>query len=423
MPRKSLVLAILTLVSMLAPASAQVRQYTPPGGIADLTEGRKEGLERAAEDARWSLGRLRVDPALWISDIALVDSSDDDVGTDLTGRIGAGLRTYLPVGGKTTLAAYALPEYVWWREREDERRLNQRFGVGAFTYFNRLTIELTGERREDFEFVTSEFFQRVSGRSDEFEVLLEFPLFKRLSFFASGRDTSFESLAEDQALDDRISDLNRTDRTYRGGVRYRPTETLYFGAGVGRAESDFDEEALDRSNAGDLWYVELRYDRPKLSIAAQIEESELEGEPGSTFGRFEGETGSVAIGWNPRERFGARAYASRAVAYSLLLASDSGYLDERYGAGLSVGLGHRFTFDLFAETGTLDYLLELGSSGRRDDLESYGASVSVELGRKLLLKVGYRYSMISSAGLPDREIDEILGSLELGIGGGSGTWF
>jgi hypothetical protein len=56
-------------------------------------------------------------------------------------------------------------------------------------------------------------------------------------------------------------------------------------------------------------------------------------------------------------------------------------------------------------------------------LESYGASVSVELGRKLLLKVGYRYSMISSAGLPDREIDEILGSLELGIGGGSGTWF
>ena len=54
-----------TVVATISAASAgaQIRQYTPPGGAANEAAGRKKGLELAVADARWNLGKLRLDPA------------------------------------------------------------------------------------------------------------------------------------------------------------------------------------------------------------------------------------------------------------------------------------------------------------------------------------------------------------------------
>lgn len=426
MPRKSILNLFIVSVALAAPAVAQVRQYTRPGGAADASEGRRESLEQAVEDARWNAGPLRLDPAFWISDLTFAESSTPGVGSDLSVRAGAGLRAYLPLGSRTTLAAYALPEYVWWEDREDERRLNQRFGVGSFTYFNRLSVEIAAERIEDFDFATSEVLERVTQRTDRLAVALEVPLFSRLSLFAQGVDSTFESLAESDDLAILFTSLDREDRAYRGGFRYYLKEEFHLGGGVGQAESEFDLalNPADRSNSGSFWYVDLSYERPKLSISGLYQENELEGEPGSTFGLYDGSTGNARIAWRPRERLGARLYASRALAYSLRILDETAYVENRIGAGVDIRLGGRFGIDLYAESGTLDFQAELGGSNRTDDLESYGATLSVDLGRRFNFRVGYRQTSIRpSDGGPDREIDEIQGSLGFGLSGSSSGFY
>ena len=331
-------LAALSLPISTSPLAAQVRQYTPPGGAADQAVGRKEALAVAVDEARWHAGPLRLDPAFWISDLAWVDrpaEAPGDSGSDLTARAGAGLRAYLPVGSKTTFAAYALPEYVWWQERAEQRRVNQRFGVGSFTYFNRLAIAVTAERNENFDFATGEVLQRFTVRNEKLAADIEVPLLRRLTIFAHGEESSVRSLVDsgdDPLLADFFDDLDRDDLAYRGGVRYYPSSKLHIGAGVGHSESAFVSGALDRSNAGDFWYVEAGYERPKLLVDLLYQENQLAAIDGSEFSDFDSSTGGVRVAWMPRESFGARLYGARQLAYSLLVAEASGYVDERLGA-------------------------------------------------------------------------------------------
>jgi hypothetical protein len=412
-----------------------VRQYTPPGGAAEEAFGRKEALAKAVEEARWHAGPVRVDPAFWISDLAWVERSDSAGdggsgaaadGSDLTGRVGAGLNAYLPVGSKTTFAAYAMPEYIWWQDRAEERRLNQRFGLGSFTYFNRLAVTVTAERLEDFDFATGEILQRYTTRNEILEIQVEVPILRRLTLFAEGADRSVRSLVddvEDPLLADFLDDLDRDDLAYRGGVRYYPSEKLHVGAGVGYAESDFADEALDRSNSGDFWYVESGYERPKLLVDLLYQENQLSAKDGSEFSDFDNSTGGARIEWMPREAFTARLYASRQLAYSLLVREASGYVDQFVGAGVDIGLGWRLRLNLYGESGSHRYQVESGAE-RVDDVESYGAELAIELPWLMKLRVGYQESRIippAESGLPGQKITQLLANL--GFGFGQGTWY
>lgn len=426
-------LATLGALVLTSPLSAQVRQYTPPGGAAEEAFGRKEALAKAVEEARWHAGPVRLDPAFWISDLAWVDRQEsvaDDTGSDLTGRVGAGLNAYLPVGAKTTFAAYAMPEYIWWQERAEERRVNQRFGIGSFTYFNRLAITVTAERLEDFDFATGEILQRYTTRNEILEVQVEVPILRRLTLFAEGADRSVRSLVddvEDPLLADFLDDLDRDDLAYRGGVRYYPSEKLRIGAGVGYAESDFAAEALDRSNSGDFWYVETGYERPKLLVDLLYQENSLSAQDGSEFSDFDSSTGGARIEWMPREVFTARLYASRQLAYSLLVDEASGYVDQFVGAGVDFGIGWRLRLNLYGESGSHRYQVEPeapGAAERVDDVESYGAELAIELPWQMDLRVGYQESRITppaASGLPGQKITQLLANL--GFGFGQGTWY
>ncbi|MEO8197744.1 MAG: hypothetical protein ABI689_13595 [Thermoanaerobaculia bacterium] len=427
-------LAGLSSLVLTSPLSAQVRQYTPPGGAADQGAGRQAAIEKAVEEARWHAGPLRLDPALWISDLSWVDRPAEDSSgsnSDLTARAGAGLRAYLPVGPKTTVAAYALPEYVWWKERAAERRVNQRFGLGTFTYFNRLTIAVTAQRDEDFNYATGEVLQRYTSRNEKLAADVEVPILRRLSLFAHGEDSSVRSLvdsAADPLLADFFDGLDRDDRAYRGGVRYYPSARLHVGAGVGHSESAFVSGALERSNAGDFWYIEAGYERPKLLVDLLFQENQLAATDASNFADFNSSTGGLRIEWKPREAFSARLYGARQLAYSLLVAEASGYVDERLGAGVNLALGWRLRLDLFGESGSHRYQAVAGAGNpggdRVDDVASYGVTVAVELPWRMKLRVGYQESKItpaSGSGLPGQKISQLLANL--GFGFGQGTWY
>ncbi len=422
-------MALLAALLLTSPLAAQVRQYTPPGGANDQGAGRKQALEKAVEEARWHAGPLRFDPALWISDLSWVDRPADDLNgaeSDLTARAGAGLRAYLPVGSKTTVAAYALPEYVWWKERVAERRVNQRFGLGTFTYFNRLAIAITAERNEDFDYATGEVLQRYTSRTEKIAADVEVPILRRLTIFAHGEDSAVRSLVD--SLDEPLfasffDDLDRDDLAYRGGLRYYPRETLRLGAGVGHSETDFAADALDRSNSGDFWYVEAGYERPKLLIDVVYQASELVAQDDSGFSGFDGSTGGARIEWMPREKFSARLYGGRQLAYSLLVTDAAAYVDQLIGAGVDFAIGWRMRLDLFGEAGSHPY--QGGDSGDRvDDLASYGVDLKIELPWSLNLQVGYRESKITppaSSGLPGQRVSQVIANL--GFGFGQGTWY
>ncbi|MEO7975207.1 MAG: hypothetical protein ABIU84_16625, partial [Thermoanaerobaculia bacterium] len=322
-----------------------------------------------------------------------------------------------------------LPEYIWWQEREEERRVNQRFGLGSFTFFNRLAIGVTAERNEDFDYATGEVLQRYTSRKDRLAVELEVPILRRLTVFARGEDSSVESLFDesDPLLADFFAGLDRDDLNYRGGVRYYPRENLRIGAGVGHSESDFAADSLDRSNAGDFWYVETGYERPKLLIDLLYQENQLAAAEGSEFSDFDSSTGGARIEWRPRETFSARLYGARQLAYSLLLAEASSYVDERIGAGVDFALGWRLRLDLYGETGSHRYqgvAEATGGADPSDDVESYGIHLKAELPWRLSLQVGYqetRISPSSGSGLSDRKVSQIIANL--GFGFGAGTWY
>ena len=185
----------------------------------------------------------------------------------------------------------------------------------------------------------------------------------------------------DPVLADFFAGLDRDDRAYRGGVRYYPSEKLRLGAGVGHGESVFAADALERSNSGDFWYVETGYERPKLLVDLLYQENRLKAKDGSEFTDFDSSTGGARIEWKPRESFSARLYGSRQLAYSLLVESASGYVDQRVGAGVDFALGWRMRLDLYGETGSHRYQGEAGTEGadRVDDAESYGIDLRVEL--------------------------------------------
>lgn len=422
-------LAALVSLVLTSPVAAQVRQYTPPGGAADEAAGRKESLEKAVEEARWHAGPLRLDPAIWISDLAWVDRPAEDASgssSDLTARAGAGLRAYLPVGSKTTVAAYALPEYVWWKERAEERRVNQRFGLGAFTYFNRLAIALTAQRNEDFDYATGEVLQRYTSRNEILALDLEVPVLHRLTIFAHGAASSVRSLvdsADDPLLASFFADLDRDDTAYRGGLRYYPSEKLRLGAGVGHSATDFAAEALDRSNAGDFWYVEAGYERPKLLVDLLYQENQLTATDESGFSDFDSSTGGARVEWQPRDTFSLRLYGARQLAYSLLVDGASSYVDQRLGAGVDFAIGWRLRLDLYGETGTHRYQGD-AVGDRVDDVESYGVDLRIELPWQLNLQVGYQESKITppaGSGVPGQKVTQILANIGFGIG--QGTWY
>lgn len=413
---------------LAVPMSAQYRQYTAPGALGETPEQTREALERAVDEAPWKLGPVRIAPVLGLSDLAYVDDGETapggDEGGDFTATATAGLRGYLPIGSRNTLVMFAVPDYVWWMDQDELRRLNQRFGVGLFTFFNRLGIEVKAQRMEDLDYVTNQVARRTASRSDAFSADLEIPIGSRISVVGGGAVTTSTNNLDDVAGDGILEQLDREDRLYRVGLAWYLSETLSVSARWGQTATTFEDEAENRDNSGDVWSVGLDWNRPKLGVNLSFDQSKLEPEEGSTFEGFEGETWAGSIRWSPRERFSLSIYGQNQLSYAILSAS-SIYADERYGARVGFGLGWRLSLDFFAEQGTLDYGVGEGAvTPRVDDLEAYGVRLSAPLGRRFTIAAGARWTTVDSE-VPGAgyELTEILGTVGLGLGSGTGTWY
>lgn len=410
-----------------SPLAAQFAQYTAPGQSIYEPETRQQKLDAAIERALWHVGAVAIDPYLGLSDLGYLETRSSEGETsqsDWTVSASAGLRAFVPVGGRSTLVGFALPEYVWFEKNEDARRLNQRLGLGLFTYFNRFALELRAERREDLGYVTSETLDRVASRGDSFGAEVEIPLGIRISLVGGAGWSSAEvGIDEEVELPADYENLDNDSTSWNAGLRLYLTSTLALTGTYGESEADFADGVRDRSNSGESYGAGLSWRRAKTGASISVNRSKLEPEPGSEFAGYDGETWNGEVSWSPRERVSIGFYGRRNLAYTLD-AEESFFVDERTGARLSLGIGWRLSLTLFAEQGTLDYGEGIGvTSDREDDLTAWGAEIAFPLGQRFNVRTGFRRTEVDSE-LPGAgyRLDQIVGSLGFGLGGG-GTWF
>jgi len=384
--------AAMTLILCLVTetAGAQFLKYTPPGGPEQTPESRKEEIDRDVEEARYHLGPVRVAPWASLRDIAYVRNlfaSGPQPPNDLTATAGLGFRAYLRNGHKVTWTAQVLPEYVWWRREDQRRQLNGRYLLGFFGYFNRFTLEVRAGREQQQQIVTPEVPVPVSSRIDGGELLTEVELAHSLFAFAAVSLNQQHNLVEDLG-DPRTSGLvllDREERVTRAGLRLRQGRRWSAALGAEHSEAVFDHGTLDRSNSGTSPVAEVRFEGRHLGLQAGVAARSLEARRGAAFVPYDKVTGNVALLVGSGKRFGGTLYTSRDLVYSV--SSSYAYLDdERVGLALTAGLGRHSQSRFFYETGSNTFTaFEAGVPRRRDDVSSYGASLTFSLRRSLSL--------------------------------------
>ncbi len=423
---RSLVLLLALAVAGADVALAQFDQYTEPGGPTARPEERKDELEKAMADASWRLGAVRVKPWFGIYDVRYVDnafgSPTGEEVSDLTGTVGAGLRTYLHTGPKVIWAAHLLPEYVAWRELDEKNTVNGRYGLGFFGFFNRLTVEAVGERDQQQRLGSPEVPELAHQRSERAHVALELEATRAISVFTAGQVVRLRSLIEapEEAPLDRLD----RDATYlRAGLRWRLPRGWSVGLGAERSDVEFDTDdpRHDRSNAGTSPLLVVRLDRDDHYLRFEAAQRELEPEPGSSFVAFDETTGSLELGLRTESRLTTWIYGRRGLLYTL----DDSYghaLDDRYGLSARLGLGARSQLLAFAEAGRLEFVAAApGVVARRDDVRAIGASFGINLARKVTLALMARRLDYESnvAGL-DRAVTSL--GVGVSLGGGRAAW-
>ena len=382
--------ALMTVILCLPAgnAGAQFLKYTPPGGPEETPESRKEEIDRDVEEARYRLGPLRVAPWASLGDIAYVRNlfaTGPQPPNDLTATAGLGFRAYLRNGRKATWTAQVLPEYVWWREQGERRQLNGRYLLGFYGFFNRLTLEVRAGREQQQQILTPEVPVPVSSRVDGGELLTEVELTHSLFAFAAASLNQEHNLVEDLG-DPRAEGLvllDREERVTRAGLRLRRGREWSVALGAERSQVDFDRGTLDRSNSGTSPVAEVRFQGRYLGFQAGAAARSLEARRGAAFVPYDKVTGNAAFSVGSGRRLGGTLYGSRDLVYSV--SSSYAYLDdERLGVAFTLGLGRRSQSRFFYENGSNTFTaFEPGAPRRRDDVSSYGASLTFGLRRNL----------------------------------------
>ena len=404
--------AILTVLSLSAPLAAQ---YIPPGRPVDPGEiPPQEALETNLKNARWNLGKLRLSPWLGVRNASFVSNvttrTDAEGEDDFTVTVGAGIRGYWRTGPKVLWAVQALPEYVWWQDTDSKRRVNGRYGIGAFGYFNRLKFEASAQRLEVQSVFTPELQQLTSTREDRLRLAVDFEFVRRFHLVLANELTELAN-QEDETLIFRR--LDRDEDGLQAILRFQGSH-LTFGIGYEDKTTDFATTARQLSNTETAELAEFIFDGNRFDAAIRLARRCLEPEAGSNFQTREETTGYLDLLWETGQRSALLLYGRRNLYYALTDLNSS-VLNTRYGARFEIG-GRKAVFAWFAEVGDDDFdALPSVAVRRADDVTSAGVQMAFKFRR--LLQAGLRISETdydSNIDAFDRDFLTISTSIELG---------
>jgi hypothetical protein len=401
-------------------ASAQFNQYTPPGGPSQRPETREAQLKREIAGARYHLGPIRLLPELGIKDVAYVRNLLAGAGgssADVTATVSTGLSAFLHTGPKITWVARVKPDYVWWRRRDEARRLNLSTGIEGLAFFNRLFVGVAVKREEQQRLLTPEIPELASGRSDQVQANAEVRLGGTLYGFASAGQSEETGLIDpaDDPLRRQITLLDRTERVARAGLRWRPRSGWTIGLGGERSAVDFVRRAADSSNSGNAPVFELLVDRRHFFFQTELAARSLRAREGSRFVPFDGVTGNAALSLSVHPGLEGWIYGSRNLVYSLSPLYP--YLDDRrLGVALSARLGERLAPRIFFETGEDRFVPSSPAVFRRsDDLTSFGGALLFRVTDTLLVTTQVTRSRFDS-NIPGSDRSYTSGGVTVALG-------
>ncbi|MCP4655169.1 MAG: hypothetical protein GY856_07090 [bacterium] len=387
----------------------------------------QEKLNNQIEEARWRLGAIRLSPWLGLRDASFVVTTDEqnEQDDDFTATVGAGLRAYLRTGPKVIWAAHALPEYSWWREAEDKRRLNGRYGAGVFAYFNRLGLEVSQRRNEQQGFFSSEIQELTTTGEDISRLALDLRIARRIWLFGAFTRTEFTHREERLVF----ALLDREAETARIGIRYRTPRGWSLALGFEDSTNQFTADARNLSNSGTTETLEIGHDGDRFGSQLRLASQSLDPVEGSEFPPFEATTGSLETLWRMTPNLSLSVYGSRRLQYSVR-ETYSSYLSDRYGLRLGLEI-RKSSLGFFAETGKDEFEpLDPGSPGQLDEVTAFGMTYRL-FPRKLFgLSLGIaRTEYDSDVDIYDRDVTTWSATIELGrlreklqLGDQSGGW-
>ena len=368
-------LAILFAGLFVAPLDAQ---YISPGtAVSTSAIPGRDAIEEGMNDAAWNLGRIRIGPWLGLRDASFVTSEVEGGSRtdDFTLTAGAGLRAYLPTG-KAILTAHVLPEYVWWQDNDDKSRLNGRYGVAAFGFFNRLTAEASLRLTDTQSFFSTEIRELTTTRTDTARLAVEVEVGSRLSLFAIAERGERESQEDESEI---FPLLDREEDRLTMGLRYRAPGGWSFGLGYEDSETTFSEAARNLSNSGSATLFDLGFDGSRLNFRLALAARDLEGDEGSEFGELDATTGSLEALWSVSPKSTLLTYAQRRQTFSVETANAFTF-EERQGARVDYSLS-RVNLGFFAELGDDEFeTVGAGGVGRVDDVTALGLDVRFAVG-------------------------------------------
>ena len=379
----------LALAGVATLSSAQFSQYTKAGDFERSPANIKDDLDEAVENAKWEFGRVRVDPWLALRELTY----DDNVGTrsgegdqlqsDLTATFGAGFRAYLPFGSDMVFAAHVLPEYVWWRDLSNRRRVNGRAGVGLFGSFGRTSLEASVSRVDVARFFSREFEDQVNTRDEVGFLSLELDLNQGFSVFANGRVRQLSFRDEDAGIE-AVKILDREETIQRAGIRHTSARGLTIGLGVEDSEVEFETVDSIRSNSGTSPLVQLQYVGPDFFFVIEAVDRDLEFPAAPAQLNYDEVTGSARFEIESFERLGLQAYGRRNLVYSFT--ERWAYFEETAtGAAVRLDAASWLSVRVFAETGTADFRpIEVGTDVREEDFDGYGIEFQFAVRRATL---------------------------------------
>ncbi len=412
------VIAVLTAAS----ARAQFTQFAAPGALAESEESTKDRLKKAMEQARWSLGPLRLEPWVGVGNLAYYNDLEPwrpGKQSDYTVSAGAGLTAFLPLGHRALIVGYALPEYKWWRTYSNRDRLVGRYGVGAFADLGRLSLDVRGFRASQPWYIGYVDEVPIDVRREGADAGVELRLLRRLSVYGTFNETRWRYDDEDLADSSvpRLRTLDRDERRWGAGLRYRFQERLTVSLGYERSRNDFLLPEFDRSNSGSAPSLALDYRSGRLSVALKVAEYELEPRGGSAFTPFSGRTGQGRVRWDLGSRSGVSVYGRRGLSFAFGGLEYSNV--ETGGGALYFPLGWRASASFFSERSSNSFS---GESGSKQDFSSLGVSAGFSVGRRGRLNGRWeRVTYDASSLRPQVTFNRWTAGLDLGFGSAT-TW-
>lgn len=364
------------------PTKAQFSHYVLPGEQLARTPADKEALEKAMEAVPYRLGAVRWGPYVALRNIQYVDNvfgTATRKTSDVTATAAAGIHAYLPLGKRFLVGAYGVPEYVWWKELDQRRVWNGRYGAAVFGESSRVRLEMrAGDHREAL-FVSSEFLEPINGRDQFGHALLEARVGGHVWVFGQLSEHRYRFRQRDlEAGSFLLANLERNERFDGWGLRYRLGDRVTVSLGQAHVETEFLRPDYDRSASGTAWFGEGTFQGARTRARVRIQRNDLKGTAGSQFGRFQGTTWSYNLGASQDRSFQWSLYGRRNIAFTV--GPGTYLLEQRTG----LALGRRFHSKLgavvFGEAGHNEYPQGATGSG---DVQSLGFRVDGLVGTKL----------------------------------------